>query len=74
MTTKTNDTTFANTYFETVRDIHFALANLSDFVDSLPAVNESGNVPNVNYAHLGTLSHIKSLLCEIAVACDGFDA
>lgn len=71
--TTTDQNVLTESYVETARDIHAGLANLTEFIDTLPAVDENGNVQNVTYAHLWTLQQIKTRLAEIAIACDGFD-
>lgn len=59
-------------YETTVAHLHAVLANLTEFVDSLPAPTETGTLEGMDYGHLGTLEHIKTLLGEASQAIDGF--
>lgn len=75
-------------YFTTVVDLRNALANLTEFVDSLPApkaedlenylAGKSGGdcagLTTINYAHVGSLKHIRSLIGSAIQHTDGFDS
>ena len=49
------------------------LANLTAFFDTLPAPDDDGNLPTLNYGQLGTLNKVHSLLIEASETLDEFD-
>ena len=38
------------------------LENLQEFVSTMPAPDENGNIPNVDYGYTGSVGHIHELL------------
>ena len=75
-------------YFTTVVQLRNALSNLTEFVDALPApeaadvekylAGKSGGdcagLTTINYAHVGSLKHIQSLIGSAVKHTDGFDS
>jgi len=57
MTIKHKET--VDQYVVTVSEMRNALANLAEFVDSLPAPDCDGELPGMDYGHLGTLSEVR---------------
>lgn len=51
----------------------FALENLTDFVESLPAPDDNETVPNIDYGHLGKLIRLHEILAEAALLTDNFN-
>lgn len=57
-------------YVSEVADIRAALANMLEFVDSLPAPNGCGELPTLHYGHLGTVSAIHHHLATVSRLAD----
>lgn len=61
-----------NDYVAMVSNIQNALANLAEWATSLPAPDHRGELPTLDYGHLGTIDHIQSLLGQVSQAADKF--
>ena len=72
MTIKHDPTT--DRYISQVADIRAVLANLQEWSDTLPAPDENGNLPCLNYGHTGTIGHVRELLAQASEATDRFCA
>jgi hypothetical protein len=46
------------------------LANIQEFVATMPAPNENGEIKNIDYGYIGSIDHIHSLLCEASEIAD----
>lgn len=61
-------------YITRVADIRAAIANLSRFVDSLPAPDDNGTLPSLHYGHLGSLAEMHDSLINAVAATEHFYA
>ena len=62
---------FVERYVSDVQETLSALANLREFVESLPAP-ENGELWNLHYGHIGSVNEIKRLIGEAMVHADSF--
>ena len=60
---------FVERYVSDVQETLSALANLREFVESLPAP-ENGELWNLHYGHIGSVNEIKRLIGEAMVHAD----
>jgi hypothetical protein len=61
---------FVGQYVRTRTELLAALENLQEFVENLPAPDESGFIPNLDYGHLGSLGHMHEVIGEVARTAD----
>lgn len=60
-------------YASNVAEILNALDNLKEFVESLPAPDEYGELASpMHYGHVGTVRHIHDLIGQALQATEGF--
>jgi len=62
-----------NIYTAKVCEIQAALANLTEWADSLPAPDENDTIHGLHYGHLGVIEHIHNLLGQASQATDKFN-
>ena len=66
------DATTIKNYCKQHAEILAMLANLTDFVETMPAPSEDGNsIPNIDYGYTGSLNEIHTAL---TVACEHSNA
>jgi hypothetical protein len=58
------DPATVNRYAEQHASLVAALANLAEFVESMPAPDESGQLKNVDYGYTGSTAHLCELIAE----------
>jgi len=58
------DPATVNRYAEQHASLVAALANLTEFVESMPAPDESGHLQNVDYGYTGSTAHLCELIAE----------
>lgn len=66
-------TSSVNAYTADVIEIRNVLANLIEWVDSLPAPDDNNELHTLHYGHLGTIGHIHTLLAQVSHAADRFN-
>jgi hypothetical protein len=59
-------------YARQVLELQAFAENLKEFLDSMPAPDESGSLPTMHYGHIGTLGLIHQLADEMSQAMDGY--
>jgi hypothetical protein len=67
------NTSAVNQYTAMVCEIQSALANLSEWAESLPAPDDNNELANLHYGHLGTVEHIHGMLAQVSKAADSFN-
>ena len=67
---KLTDPAQTDLYVATVGDILRVLYNLTEFVDSLPALNEGGEVPGVTDEMVNDLIAVREYLGDASEVCD----
>jgi hypothetical protein len=65
-----NDPTTVNRYISQHVSITAALANLTEFVDSMPAPDANDHLPNIDYGYTGSTARIYELLTEAMQIAD----
>jgi hypothetical protein len=58
------DPATVNRYAEQHASLVSALANLAEFVESMPAPDEHGQLQNVDYGYTGSTAHLCELVAE----------
>jgi hypothetical protein len=58
------DPATVNRYISHIAAITAALANLSEFVDLMPAPDANDHLPNIDYGYTGSTARIYELLAE----------
>mgnify|MGYP006921321596 CR=1 FL=1 len=53
-----------------VREIQAALANLTEFAQSLPAPDENGQLLTLHYGHTGVLQELRDKLAEASALAE----
>ena len=51
-------------YIRQHNELAVALENLAEFVESMPAPDEDGRLPNIDYCYTGSVTRIHELVCE----------
>jgi hypothetical protein len=64
------DLTQTDLYAATVGDIRRVLQNLTEFADSLPALNEGGEVPGITTEMVNGLIAVREYLGDASGVCD----
>ena len=64
------NTEYVQRYVHEVAGLRAALANLAEFVDTLPAPDDAGELPTMHYGHLGTVSAIHVRIGELSRMAD----
>ena len=61
------------TYILQVTNSRAALANLAEWVESLPAPDDNNELHSLHYGHVGTIDHIFDLIKQAHQAADQFN-
>ena len=64
------DPATVNRYISHHVSITSALANLTEFVDSMPAPDANDHLPNIDYGYTGSTARIHELLAEASRIAD----
>ena len=64
------DPTQADLYTATVGDIRLALSSLTEFANTLPALNEGGEVPGITTEMVNDLIAVREYLGDASEVCD----
>jgi hypothetical protein len=64
------DLTQTDLYAATVGDIRRVLQNMTEFADSLPALNEGGEAPGVTGEMVNDLIAVREYLGDASEVCD----
>lgn len=59
-------------YSRQVLELQAFAENMKEFLDSMPAPDENGDLPTMHYGHIGTLGLIHQLADEMSQAMDGY--
>ncbi len=59
-------------YTQQVMELRGALENLKEFAETLPAPDDAGNIPGLDYGHMGSIGEIHRLIAEASLHADAF--
>jgi len=69
------DSRSVESYIQMVGQLRAALENLTEFVDSLPAPDDDGCIPGMDYADLGDVARLHELIgqaCQVTCEVGGY--
>ncbi len=61
---------YVQRYVTEVEGLRATLSSMLEFVDSLPAPDDAGELPTMHYGHLGTVSAIHVRIGELSRMAD----